>query len=444
MSGSRANFDLSHYGFSSGNIGHLQTLSVIPVIAGDSISVNMNNLMRLSPLRRILSVDAQVDYFGFYVPHRHVYGDQWLDFIKEGLQGSTLLDTITSDPVQNVYYMGQNMNRASSAYAKWLYTGYNQIWNRYFRFLKMTPEVPDTYNGIGTPAGHTTDNSPIDGDARMRIYGFPCARLKTPWTTGIVGTITDADRRFALTDTNTTLDIVDLEQAKKTYKTQLEREWFANRYTDVLKNTFGSGVNIDADERPELLNRLTVGVSGHDVDGSDDATLGSSVGKAIKHHTFSIRRKFIPEGGAVWLMALVRFPTIHHREFHPLIEDAQDYLRIAGDYDAVRMQPPAEDFIQNWIQPPTTNNHEIGTIPYGQWYRHQQNNVHVNYEAIDGYPFLTTGNFGNHRSAVYVGETDYDDMFQTNQLGQWQSQSAIRVTVKRRYPTARDSLYAGA
>lgn len=448
MPAPRKNFDLNHYSFSSGQIGHLQTLSVIPVLAGDSFSLNMNNLMRLSPLRRILSVDAQVDYFAFYVPHRHVYGDAWLTFIKEGLQGSSLLDLITLGTVGpnggNVYYMGGNFSIVAGQYAKWMFTGYNQIWNRYFRFLKLTPEVPDDYNGTGTPVGHTADNSPLDGDADMRLYGFPCARLKTPWTTGIDGTIVDADRRFALTDGNTTLDIIDLEQAKKTYKTQVEREWFANRYTDVLKNTFGSGVNIDADQRPELLNRMTVGISGHDVDGTDDATLGSHVGKAIAGHQFNVRRKFIPEGGAVWVMALVRFPTLHHREYHPILQQAQDYLRIAGDYDAVRMQPPAPDTLNTWTQPPSISNHDLGTIAYGQWYRHQQNVVHVNYEAIDGYPFLGTGQFGGHRSAVYVGETDYDDMFQSESLGQWQSQAAIRVSVKRRFPTARDSLFAGA
>src|SRR4051812_20075578 len=34
--------------------------------------------LRLSPLRRGLAIDSTVDIFTFYVPHRHVYGEQWI------------------------------------------------------------------------------------------------------------------------------------------------------------------------------------------------------------------------------------------------------------------------------------------------------------------------------------------------------------------------------
>src|SRR5947208_9336842 len=35
--------------------------------------------LRLSPLRRGLAIDSTVDIFTFYVPHRHVYGEQWIN-----------------------------------------------------------------------------------------------------------------------------------------------------------------------------------------------------------------------------------------------------------------------------------------------------------------------------------------------------------------------------
>src|SRR5437773_1464807 len=48
------------------------------VIAGDSFEMDAVGALRLSPLRRGLAIDSTVDIFTFYVPHRHVYGEQWI------------------------------------------------------------------------------------------------------------------------------------------------------------------------------------------------------------------------------------------------------------------------------------------------------------------------------------------------------------------------------
>src|SRR3712207_5970141 len=69
--------DLSHLGFLAGQIGRLITISTTPVIAGDSFEMDAVGALRLSPLRRGLAIDSTVDIFTFYVPHRHVYGEQW-------------------------------------------------------------------------------------------------------------------------------------------------------------------------------------------------------------------------------------------------------------------------------------------------------------------------------------------------------------------------------
>src|SRR5260370_40084914 len=53
-----------------------------PVIAGDSFEMDAVGALRLSPLRRGLAIDSTVDIFTFYVPHRHVYGEQWIKFMK--------------------------------------------------------------------------------------------------------------------------------------------------------------------------------------------------------------------------------------------------------------------------------------------------------------------------------------------------------------------------
>src|SRR5210317_2470412 len=72
--------DLSHLGFLAGQIGRLITISTTPVIAGDSFEMDAVGALRLSPLRRGLAIGSTVDIFTFYVPHRHVYGEQWIKF----------------------------------------------------------------------------------------------------------------------------------------------------------------------------------------------------------------------------------------------------------------------------------------------------------------------------------------------------------------------------
>src|SRR5438093_512313 len=87
--------DLSHLGFLAGQIGRLITISTTPVIAGDSFEMDAVGALRLSPLRRGLAIDSTVDIFTFYVPHRHVYGEQWIQFMKDGVNASTLTTVIS-------------------------------------------------------------------------------------------------------------------------------------------------------------------------------------------------------------------------------------------------------------------------------------------------------------------------------------------------------------
>src|SRR5258706_557567 len=82
--------DLSHLGFLAGQIGRLITISTIPVIAGVSFEVGAVGALRLSPLRRGLAIDSTVEIFPFYVPHGHVYVEQWVEFIKDGVNAAPL------------------------------------------------------------------------------------------------------------------------------------------------------------------------------------------------------------------------------------------------------------------------------------------------------------------------------------------------------------------
>src|SRR5207244_2166041 len=90
--------DLSHLGFLAAQIGRLITRSTTPVIAGDSFEMAAVGALRLSPLRHGLAIDSTVDIFTFYVPHRHVYGEQWIKFMKDGVNATHLPTVETPGP----------------------------------------------------------------------------------------------------------------------------------------------------------------------------------------------------------------------------------------------------------------------------------------------------------------------------------------------------------
>src|SRR2546430_241367 len=83
--------DLSHLGFLAGQIVRIITISTTPVIASDSFEMDAVGALRLSPLRRGLAIDSTVDIFTFYVPHRHVYGEQWIKYMKDGVNETPLV-----------------------------------------------------------------------------------------------------------------------------------------------------------------------------------------------------------------------------------------------------------------------------------------------------------------------------------------------------------------
>src|SRR5439155_20758753 len=77
-----------------------------PVIAGDSFEMDAVGALRLSPLRRGLAIDSTVDIFTFYVPHRHVYGEQWIKFMKDGVNATPLPTVNTTGYIDHAAFLG--------------------------------------------------------------------------------------------------------------------------------------------------------------------------------------------------------------------------------------------------------------------------------------------------------------------------------------------------
>src|SRR5262249_28243187 len=82
------------------------TISTIQLISANSYDMDAVGALRLSPLRRGLAIDSTVDIFTFYVPHRHVYGEQWIKFMKDGVNATPLPTVNTTGYIDHAAFLG--------------------------------------------------------------------------------------------------------------------------------------------------------------------------------------------------------------------------------------------------------------------------------------------------------------------------------------------------
>jgi len=162
--------DLSHWSYMQGQMGQLQTLTNIPIVAGETMSLRLDTQLRLSPLRRNLMLEALAKFFVFFVPYRHIYGEDWIEFIKEGAKTDVTLGTWTISG-GNVHCVGLGA-LPNAAVAKWTLTPYTRIWNRYFRDPSDTGSIK-------------VDDYLIDAPVAEKNFGLDCCFLPRIWNTGI-------------------------------------------------------------------------------------------------------------------------------------------------------------------------------------------------------------------------------------------------------------------
>src|SRR2546423_1034151 len=282
--------DLSHLGFLAGQIGRLITISTTPVIAGDSFEMDAVGALRLSPLRRGLAIDSTVDIFTFYVPHRHVYGEQWIKFMKDGVNATPLPTVNTTGYIDHAAFLG-TINPDTNKIPKHLFQGYLNIYNNYFK----APWRPDR-----------TEANPNELNQDDARYGFRCCHLKNIWTAPLPPE-TELSRQ--MTTSTTSIDIMGLQAAYANLHTDQERDYFMQRYHDVI-SSFGGKPSHDADNRPLLVMSSNLWASGYDVDGTDQPSLSQCSRRVQQTYEHSLPRCFVPEHGTMPTLALARFlPT---------------------------------------------------------------------------------------------------------------------------------------
>src|SRR5437667_454736 len=128
------------------------------------------------------------------VPHRHVYGEQWIKFMKDGVNATPLPTVNTTGYIDHAAFLG-TINPDTNKIPKHLFQGYLNIYNNYFK----APWMPDR-----------TEANPNELNQDDARYGFRCCHLKNIWTAPLPPE-TELSRQ--MTTSTTSIDIMGLQAA---------------------------------------------------------------------------------------------------------------------------------------------------------------------------------------------------------------------------------------
>lgn len=442
----KTEYNMDHNIFQTFHIGRLQTLSYTRTLPGDQISFNLEGLVRLAPLVRPLSIMAIFDIFVFWTPWNMIYSN-FKTMVEQGYDETQTLGSwthATPNPgAPGMSYLGNNMI-IGQTYPDWVLHDYNKIYNWWFREKTLTPEVQDSYQGASTspPTGHNATNSLILGsDGTTERYGFPIGRLPHAVSMGIVPTQETASDREIVLGAN--LDVVEVNKLMHYVQMERELDWFGPDFREIMETNWGvSNLDKYIDERPMLVDHRRATLSGQDLDGLADSNFGDQTGVSRSNHQMILDRMFFPEHGTLRICAAVRFPTVMYHECDPMVKISNpSHLQAVGQYQEVLLQEPAADTLDKWTMDGSTT--ALGTHPYGQENRFHTNHVHQDFGYVNGYPFSETNDLASHPAAIYVNSTKYDDMFSSLVLGHANFQGSCEMTINRRYPSTRQSIYGG-
>src|SRR5699024_5759375 len=188
------------------------------------------------------------------VSHRHVNDEQRIKFMKDGVNATHLPTVNTTGYIVHVAFLG-TFNPDTNKIPKHLFQGYLNIYKNYSK----APWMP-----VRTEANPNELNQDY---ARSR---FRCCHLKNIWTAPLPP---ETDLPSQMTTSTTSIDLIGLLAAYANLHTYQERDYFMQRYHDVI-SSFGGKTSYDADNRPLLVMRSNLWASGYDVDGTDQTSLG--------------------------------------------------------------------------------------------------------------------------------------------------------------------------
>lgn len=459
-------YSMPSYAFVPMRIGQLMCLQQCPVLAADSVSLDLGFIIRMSPLRRQLTLDAKLSVCAFWIPDRH-FGtpgkdangndlNEYVNFLRQGVDEDITLPTINFTDQGNppLGYLGYPA-QSNTVFAKPYYSGINRIWNRYFR--KPSDRIgKGSIEGQPPGYGEWPDNlhirqhfTGILTTQNLEKYGPPITWKPNHLTAGMDTSLEAAD--YEVDIMNGKLDIRELNKQMARYGSEQGREYFVasdDRYKDILNFIAGSGngVNIDADERPELIMHEEYSVGGHDVEGTGDTSLGDITGRGIFQGAFSMPKKFFREPGTIYVMAYLRYPQLVRLENHYLQANPQpSYKEKVGDPRIISEEPPTEYNLRDYSYFDIGSNPSLGEHPYGQHLRCMPTaNIHIDYGILQGFPFLELTQLGNYKLLHYINSAAYDSVFDTTQLQHANINAKLGWHIDRLVPPGTSSIFAGA
>ena len=446
---SRQHYSPTSLCFPTLKVGRIRTIQQIPVFALDSISLKMALKVKMATLRRASVLSPVITLAAFFQPMRHLYSN-WVEFITEGINENQTLANYQNRQSHPIEFIGQyvpNSGYHSTIPAHAGPLAYNNIWNRYWR---LPSDEGTLANLRDTGYGEIDGDELLATDADTLKYGYPATQLPTAWNSALQNyRVGDDERQVPATNT---LDVVELQQIKARYGSLQERAFFAStdRYTDLMRSVYGtkqSHINIDADQRPELLSMSDNYLGSQDTPITDTASAGKSTGQGYGEMMFGFPKKFFPEAGVITIQAVVRYPQIVVGEVNPhMAVSNPSYKSFSNDPRIVGNEPPEEINPAEWFSnAPTLSSINWGIAPFGQSLRTLPAGiVDSSYEKLDGFPFLTADNLITARNVFYCHPEDYDAIFQApNQLGHSQVATENQWSIERLTPDAMDSIFVG-
>ena len=440
----RQEIDLSHGGWFGGKVGAVQTADMVNVSMGDSIESTMKFNIRCAPLRSPILLGMKIDCITFYVPHRHVYGEAWMNLIRQGVDASTVL------PARNLAAKWWCLGDASLGPGNvpaFYVDPFVQIWNEFYR----DPSRPEI--SLSDIYGLTWSSSSSREHVDLFKFGFPACHIPNIWTSPPKANTSSADHQVAIQGNQ--LELYDLRRTKARNETEIERQFENIRYRDIVQAAVGEMPNIDTEQRPEVLAHTEAAFDGEDIEGTSEATLGKAVGRMDTQVTHHVPRKFFIEGGSVWTLLLLRFPPIYFDERTMMSKfTSPTYKQISGDPAILASEGPVslrkrDVFTGN-------DNTVLGQVPYGQWHRYQPNRTADYLKNIEGAPFVDSQPPDLPNSPLFSGESgidmtpyinpnQYDAVFKSpHKYGHFIVNSAIAMRKLTSTPAVEASLYAGA
>lgn len=365
----RNKHNLSHTRLATMDMGYLVPLSVMEVLAGDTVQHHTAMLARIAPLAAPLMHPVEIRVHNFFVPNRLIW-DQWEDFItkKDPLAFVPQVTIGTSDETAVADTVGQSLADAmgiapvaGESVNALPFRAYNFIWNEYYRDQDLQAEIDqDGLNGfniqriawekdyfttarpfpqMGTEVSVPIDGMPVLGVKETLSGTTTAANYK--WTDGSTGSkhahnsFQDSGNGIYLADssfqggTGTGISVNELRQSFALQRMAEARARFGSRYVDYLR-FLGVNPSNGMLDRPEYLGGGKTKISFSEVLAQAEGA-NTNVGDMFGHGIGALRtrryRKFFEEHGWMISVMSVRPKTMYlngiPRQF--LRQEADDY-----------------------------------------------------------------------------------------------------------------------